>query len=428
MIGKEKRMKRMAFFIAAALMIVPVAAFAAAATESEPAEDEPVVLDMYHWFGPEMRETIEDINSRFTAATSIEVSYESAPTDQYRNVIKIKLASGDAPDIFGVFPGTEVVEFSDAGHLANLSGQGFMNRVMEGATVVTRGSDGDVYALPIDQNVVGVVYNRAIFDEVGLGVPTSWDEFLDACQELKDTGYYPLALGNADLWVTQLIPYAMAPSMIYKEIPAFDAEMYAGKRSFNGPEWTAVMEDYMELENRGFFHPGVLSTTYDQTIQLMATEQAAMVVNGNWIIAGIREANPDLDVGMIPFPSVEAGETAWISGAVGITIGAFADSENPDAAMQYLEFWTRPEIISDYLMAKKAFSTIKGVSVDFDPAAGEIGAYLAETNTYPFLDQNWPSGVQDVFLRGYQAVFAGEMTISEMLQSVDDEWAARTAE
>ncbi len=420
-------MKRQTLFVLALILIVPVAAFAGGAGESEPVEDEPVVLDMYHWFGPEMRETIEEINGRFTAETGIEVSYESAPTDQYRNVIKIKLASGDAPDIFGVFPGTEVVEFSDAGHLANLSGQGFMDRVMEGATVVTRGSDGDVYALPLDQNVIGVVYNRAIFNEVGLDVPTSWDEFLSACRDLKDAGYYPLALGNADLWVTQLIPYAMA-SIIYKEIPNFDAEMYAGERSFNGPEWRAVMEAYMELQDREFFHPGVLSTTYDQTIQLMALEQAAMVVNGNWIIAGIREANPDLDLGMFPFPSVEAGETAWISGAVGIAMGAFADSENLDAAMQYLEFWTRPEIISDYLMAKKAFSTIKGVSVDFDPAAGEIGGYLAETNTYPFPDQNWPSGVQDVFLKGYQAVFAGEMTIPEMLQSVDDEWAARTAQ
>jgi len=131
---------------------------------------------------------------------------------------------------------------------------------------------------------------------------------------------------------------------------------------------------------------------------------------------------------MFPFPSVDAGETAWISGAVGITLAASADSDNLDAAMQYLEFWTRPEIISKYLMAKKAFSTIKGVSVDFDPAAGEIGAYLAKTNTYPFLDQGWPTGVQDVFLKGYQSVFAGQMSIEEMLQSVDDEWAARVAD
>jgi len=200
-------------FLLILLVLAPMVIFAGGKAEAEPAApaEEAIVLDVYHWFGPEMRDAIEEINGLFKAETGIEIVYESAPTDQYRNVIKIKLASGDAPDVFGVFPGTEVVEYSDAGHLAALGGQSFMNRVMEGSTVVTRGSDGEVYALPIDQNVVGVVYNREIFQTVGVDVPETWDDFLDVCQAIKDAGYYPLALGNADLWVTQLIPYAMAP-------------------------------------------------------------------------------------------------------------------------------------------------------------------------------------------------------------------------
>lgn len=406
----------------------PAATAAPAAEEAEAAEE--ITLTMYHWFGPEVRETIEEINRRFSEKyPGTTVEYESAPTDMYRNIIKVKLASGDAPDIFGVFPGTEVVEYSAAGHLMDLSDEPFIERFMDGSLQVTRGEDGKVYSLPVDQNVIGAVYNRDIFEKAGVEVPETWNELLAVCEKIKAAGYYPLALGNADLWVTQLLPYALVPGMVYADTPNFDQLVYEGKKKFNSPGWSKVLERYIELDEAGYFQPGVLSTTYDQTIQLMAMGKAAMVVNGNWIIAGIREANPDLDLGMFAFPSAAtSSDESWISAAVGITIAGYRDTEHPERVKDYLEFWSEPEIVSLYLNAKKAFPTVRGIEVDFDPAANEISKVLAKSNTAPFPDQNWPSGVQDVFLKGYQSLFSGAMTIPEVLDSVDEEWVKRTAE
>lgn len=425
-------MYRNTLFLMVLMVLLSLSSASAQGQQDMAAEGgrEEVTLTMYHWFGPEVRETIEEINARFTAEhPDTKIVYESAPTDMYRNIIKVKLASGDAPDIFGVFPGTEVAEFAAAGHLMDLSDEAFTERFQEGALKVTKGEDGRVYSLPIDQNVIGVVYNRDIFDEVGVDVPRTWNELLEISQKIKDAGYYPLALGNADLWVNQLIPYAMAPSMVYAEAGDFDQLVYEGKKQFNGPEWRSVLEAYMELDERGFFQPGVLSTTYDQSIQLMALKKAAMVVNGNWIIAGIREASPDLNIGMFAFPAVASPEEdPWIAAAVGITIAGYKDTEYPERVKEYFDFWSDPEVISLYLQEKKAFPTVKGVEVDFDPAASEISSVLARSSTAPFPDQNWPSGVQDVFLKGYQSLFSGTMTIPQLLKAVDAEWEKRTAE
>ena len=386
------------------------------------------VLTFYHWIGADAQAVVDEIDARFMKEyPEIEVQFESIPGDQYINLQKVKLASGDAPDVFGVHPGTPVRDYAKAGYLMDLSAEPYIKDIQEGALLGSRGIDGKIYSVPTDQNVIIVTYSRKVFKDLGLDVPTNWNDFLSVCEKIKGAGFYPLALGNKDLWVTQLIPYAMAPSMIYAKNTDFDKEMYEGKRKFAGPEWKAVMERYLDLDKRGYFHPGVLGTTYDQTIQLMATGRAAMVVQGNWILPGIRSAAPDMELGMFPLPAVEKGQDIWISSAVGATMAISSKTKNSDAARKFVAFWMRPDIMKLYLMEKKAFSAIKSVSVDFDPAAAELAPFLAKGKTYPFLDQNWPTGPQDVLFKVIQEVFVGAKTIDQALAAIDDEWKARTA-
>lgn len=394
--------------------------------EKKTEETKPVNLKFYHWIGTDARTVIDEINSAFMEEyANVTVEFESAPTDQYLNVIKTKLASGDAPDVFGVFPGTEVKDYAKAGYLMDLSSEPYVNDISEGALKVVRGEDGKIYSIPMDMNVLVVTYNKKIFSDLGLSVPNSWDEFLSVCEKIKQAKIIPIALGNKDLWVTQLIPYAMAPSMIYAKNPGFDQDMYDGKVKFNGPEWKEIIERYLDLNKKGYFNTGVLGTTYDQTVQLIATGKSAMVVNGNWILAPIRQANKDLDLGMFPLPAVDAGEDITVSSAVGSTTAISASTKVPVEAKKLLAFWMKPEMVKKYLAEKKAFPTLKGIEVNFDPAAKELNPYLAKGKTYPFLDQNWPKGVQDVFLKGYQEIFAGK-SMEEVLSDVDNEWTART--
>ena len=50
-------------------------------------------------------------------------------------------------------------------------------------------SSGDaVYAIPVDGGPMGMLYRKDIFDQYGIAVPTTWDEFAAAAQQLKDAG------------------------------------------------------------------------------------------------------------------------------------------------------------------------------------------------------------------------------------------------
>ncbi len=229
----------------------------------------------------------------------------------------------------------------------------------------------------------------------------------------------PLALGIKDQWVDQLIPYAMAPSAIYRDDVNFDKQMLAGTTTFSHSAWTQMMKDYLDLNARGFFNQGPLGTTYVQTTQLIAASKAAMVVNGNWILAPIKQLNPNLQLGMFPLPYVQAGQPIWVSSAVGTTTAISATTKHPAEARKYLQFWARPDIMGLYLKEKVAYSSFTNITNPaLDPAAQEMIAPL-KVGSYNFLDQNWPVGVQNVMLQDIQGVFAGSTSIPKMLQDMD---------
>jgi raffinose/stachyose/melibiose transport system substrate-binding protein len=393
---------------------------ACGASSTGAAGQQPVTLQFYHWIGTDAGPVVAEINKRFHAENpNITVQFSSNSTDQYETVLKARLAGGDAPDVFGVYPGAKFYPYAKAGYLADLSHEPWVARLLPGAKRVSSYTDGKVYTLPLDSNAIAVVYNKQIFRQHGLSVPTNWADFLKVCETLKNAGVTPLALGIKDQWVDQLIPYAMAPSAIYRDDINFDREMVAGTRSFSHSAWTQMMKDYLALNAHGYFNQGALGTTYVQTTQMIAASKAAMVVNGNWILAPIRQLNPGLDLGMFPLPYVQPGQPIWVCAATGITIAISATTKHPAEARKYLQFWARPDIMELYLKEKIAYSSFKDISNPaLDPAAKDMLAPM-KVGTYNFLDQNWPVGVQDVMLKDIQSVFAGSMSIAHMLQDMD---------
>ncbi len=393
---------------------------ACGASSTGTAGQQPVTLKFYHWIGTDAGPVVAEINKRFHAENpNITVQFTSNASDQYETVLKARLAGGDAPDVFGVYPGLKFYPYAKAKYLADLSNEPWVAHLLPGTKRLITYTDGKIYTLPMDANAIGVVYNKQIFSQHGLSVPTNWPEFLRVCETLKNAGVTPLALGIKDQWVDQLIPYTMAPSAIYRDDVNFDKQMFAGTRTFSDSPWNQMMKDYLALNAHGYFNQGALGTTYVQTTQMIAAGKAAMVVNGNWILAPIRQLNPNLQLGMFPLPYVQPGQPIWVTFGVGTTTAISATTKYPAEARKYLQFWARPDIMALYLEKKIAYSSFKDISNPaLDPAAQEMVPYL-KVGTYSALDANWPVGVQDVMLKDIQSVFAGSMSIAKMLQDMD---------
>src|SRR5688572_24575190 len=79
--------------------------------------------------------------------------------------------------------------------------------------------DGNIYQLPYIYNTVQFWYDKRIFEEVGIEVPQTWDDFLAACDSLLEAGYAPIAAegnepGYAAFYLTEMLARIKGPGWL----------------------------------------------------------------------------------------------------------------------------------------------------------------------------------------------------------------------
>ena len=386
-------------------------------TGSSKVQEKEITLNVLLQAASSGSNALPDINARFTEQNpNIKINIESVPADKYDGLLKTRLASGDAPDLFGIYAGKKNEQYVDAGHLMDLSDQPWVNRMSPLAKKAVS-VKGEVIGLPRSLSTIGVIYNKKVFNELNLDVPQNWDDFLMVNQAIKDSGKIPIAIGLKDLFVSQLVAYAMAPSAIYRENPDFDYQMEEGKQTFVGSAWEQMLTDYQDLNNKGYFNDSILGTGLDGMLQMMSTEEAAMIVAIGGYVKQLRSMNPDLELGMFPLPYAKTGEEVWVSANVAGFAGVSSQTKHPEEAKKYLAFLAEPENYK--LILGEGGSAFTDVESVMDPAQMEMLPYM-EVGTYQWLDAGWPSTVQPTLFNSIQELFIGNNSIEDLLKKLDE--------
>lgn len=64
--------------------------------------------------------------------------------------------------------------------------------------------DGEITSIPFEKAGAVFYYNKEVFEKAGITeFPKTWDELLEACKKIKDSGVTPISLYTADdAWYT----------------------------------------------------------------------------------------------------------------------------------------------------------------------------------------------------------------------------------
>src|SRR3954449_11687895 len=246
---------------------------------------------------------------------NVHIVISTSPIDSYQTVMRTRLASGNAPDLFLVWPGSgnsmAVHEIAGLDTLADLSATPWA-RPLPAMTRSLLGAGGKVYVWSPGTDVIGAVYNKAVFAHAGASVPRTWDELLALCDRFKRAGLSAIAVGNQTPWVAQLIDYAIAPSAAYGPDPSLANDMLAGRASFARSGWRETLTRYVELSRRGCFQPDPNGTPVERQVSLVARGQAAMAVLPAPAMQSVRADNPTGSFGMFPLPAADRSQDLWI--------------------------------------------------------------------------------------------------------------------
>lgn len=424
-------MKRiLALFLAAGILASAAACSSGSETSSVPETGgaasggdtgAKVTLTHLTWRVPDVGTGFDDFKKKFESEhKNITLEIQNVSSDQYYNTLQTRLLSGDPPDLITTEP-EEAKYITEAknGYLMDITNEAFLKNLIP-STLQSVKLNEKIYGIPYDTSSLVVFYNKKIFKNNGVEVPSSYNEFLNVCKELKEKGVAPISYGIKDEYVTAFLPYQIAPTAVYEKNPNWDDDLTAGKVKFNSSEWKRVFNVPFDLKQ--YMNDGgknALGIGDQQSVELFASGKAAMTCTGTWATSVIRSANPNIDLGLFPFPANQDGEENWIISSPGQIMAMSATTQHPEECKEYLKCWASKDYAQQWTNSAKAISTVEGVSNDYDASMNDLNTYLDKNKTWSYPNNGWPAGVQDAFRKKLQEVWAGKGTVDDILNAMD---------
>lgn len=233
--------------------------------------------------------------------------------------LKIALANNQGPDIFQSWGGTFMAQFAKAGKLLDLTKE-LANVKTSSAAKEAMSYNGKIYGVAPFFAVAGLFVNEGIFKELGLTVPTTFDELEKVADALKAKGIQPFAVGAKDQWPV-LATYMYLVNRYGGD--AFD-QAVARKIRFDSEPFVQAALKYQEWAKKGYFGDKPLSEGYSDAQLLMCTGKAAMQISGSWLCALYSDKKQtDQTIGCYQVPVLKGGK-GLASDVMGMTDVGFA--------------------------------------------------------------------------------------------------------
>jgi len=325
----------------------------------------------------------------------IKVVFAPSAPAEYNAVLNSKLQAGSAGDLITCRPFDASLELYNQGHLADLSGLASMANFSPVAKSAWQTDDGAAtFCVPMASVIHGFIYNADAFEQLGIAVPTTNEEFYAALDKIKADGtYIPMAMGTNDQWEAATMGYNNIGPNFWKGEEGRLA-LIKGEQKLTDPQWVAPFTELAKWKD--YLGDGFEAQTYPDSQNLFTLGRAAIYPAGSWEISGFN-TQATFKMGAFPPPVAAAGDTCYISDHTDIAIGMNAASPNAEAAKVFLEWVGSPEFATLYANALPGFFSLNSTPVEMqDPLAQEFVSWRGKCqstirSTYQILSRGTPN-------------------------------------
>ena len=317
--------------------------------ESAQAEGEQKVITFMHRFPDEPYNTF--INTKLAEYEQmhpdIKFNIISAQNQEYKEKIKIVVGSEDTPDIFFSWVGDFTERFIREDLILDLTpyleaDPEWKDSFIESQLEQYVNADGMQYGIPFRLDCKLFFYNKAIFDEHNLTVPTTWDEFINVCETLKAAGITPISFGNQEPWSASHYIGTLNQICVPDEVREKDYNPKTGE--FTDPGYVEALQYYQQILQYTNDNPNGVKPDMGRTNFIM--EQSAMYYAELIEIPYIKADNAEMEFGMFNFPKIE-GAKGNQDILTGVPEGFVVSSKTkyPDECVEFLKWFLGKEVV-----------------------------------------------------------------------------------
>ncbi len=350
---------------------------------------------------------------------NVKVNLTSVPNENYTQAKTSRLTAGSA-DIVVAFPVQlpsyvpasnegDDARMADAGGFVDLTNQPFMSKF--NPTVLKEIQyKGKNYTVPTGLSYyTGMMYNKKIFSQYGLKIPTTWSDFITLCDTLKSKGVTPLGIAGKDSaginmlgLVQSMYPTTADKNNLAKGLYNYSIKLNQGKQ-------LQVLQKLSTLY--GYAEPNFAGVNYATMTSDFVNGKYGMMSDGTWNVTTLQSAGQGkLDFGYFPLPASDnAADNANLGGKVELSLAVPSNAKDKSAALAWLgSFADNYKLFNDQagfapseqgVTSNAFYSGISSYTSTFEPAWDTL--WIANTKAgpaaqFPF---NWqglqPMGTQN---------------------------------
>lgn len=381
-----------------------------------------VVCASQDWIKDYNRKLAED----FTAETGVNIDFQLIPDDQYGNVVKAKLVSGDGVDIFFSNPGLGLAEYSPEKYAYDLSGQPWVSEYADWALESATYDGNVVFFSTASLDGYGILYNADLLEQIGMEPATSFEELLAICDALQEIGVTPIFEPGADTWHACVWLLETGDWLNRKYGDMYEKLCDPSGKFEDYPEVITFSEQMMELVERGYFgeEEDWLSQKWNDRAEAMASGEFGMMVCHMSAAAEIAEQYPEAGVEDWPLTIIPlAGNNTFSNsgGSMGMVLNK--ESDMIPEALAYFEFLARQENVQYvYDESNMPIITFKNVEQDVTYQYETLMA-SCDNVSGPDYTTRIPFYSADPIGRAYIEMWIGDKTPLEAVQQIDKDRA-----
>lgn len=388
------------------------------------AQTQPTVITIWHIategdpFRPVLQQALDNFNA---AHTNVRFEAQAIANDRFKQQLQQAVASGQTPDVFQTWGGGLLENYVQMGvvrDIPELSGEAKQRFHPDALRYST--FNGKHYAVPANMAGIFLWYNRDLFERFDIELPYTWTQLINACREFKQNGVVPIGLGNLNQWPGSFW-YAYLVMRIGGSAAFLDSFQSLEPSFLMQPPFIEAGWRVQEAVNAGCFEPGYNQQDFGTAQTLLATGAAAMQLQGDWNLGGLKNTNRELaenSIGVLSFPSVDGGQgdTASLLGGTGqaFAIAADAPPETADALLELLSSDTFGRSVAEngFIPALVGFDTLIT-----DPLVRQMASMLREASYVQlYYDQLFPPPLAQNHLRTTQQLFDLALTPEQAAQ------------
>ena len=388
-----------------------------------------VTLNIESWRNDDLAIWQEKLIPAFEAKNpGIKVTFSPAAPTEYDAALGAKLQAGSAGDLITCRPFDKSLELYNKGNLADLTTLPGMDNFSDVAKAAWQTDDAKTtFCVPMASVIHGFIYNKDAFDQLGIKVPETREEFFAALDKIKEDGtFIPMAMGTKDLWEAATMGYQNIGPNYWKGEDGRLA-LIKGAQKLTDADWVAPFTELAKW--KPYLGDGFEAQTYPDSQNMFTLGRAAIYPAGSWEI-GQFNTQAQFKMGAFPPPVEKAGDTCYISDHTDIGIGMNAATKHPEEAKKFLSWVASPDFAAIYANALPGFFSLNSTPVKMaDPLAEEFVSWRGKCkstirSTYQILSRGTPNLENETWVQSAN-VINGTVTpedAAKKLQAGLDSW------